>query len=270
SGHIRESLDGLIKTVSNHNHINLDHKDEVNLTKKSQFTQLILQSTISNPKEPKEDHLPKSCSQLSSPQKFSLNLQNQPQSTSASPSLTLFTSPNNPLQLTTINPTSKSSSSNHKHSPSLLYFQNRNRCSNSLLDCLTKSLNSATISDCLIPSNSNQFNYNHNSQYSNQSQHDQIIANTHTNSSSMTPIDFLQKSHQPMPFLDQAPDITSLQPLPISFSTFNSSNHSESENKSSNRKSSLHRHKSSLESHHYSPLLVSRPIYKENRCTITI
>ncbi|MBW0509500.1 hypothetical protein O181_049215 [Austropuccinia psidii MF-1] len=44
-------------------------------------------------------------------------------------------------------------------------------------------------------SNSEKSSDEQNSQDSNQSQHDQIISNTHANSSSITPIDFLQKSH---------------------------------------------------------------------------
>ncbi|MBW0534950.1 hypothetical protein O181_074665 [Austropuccinia psidii MF-1] len=267
----------------------------------------------STPKEPKEDHLPKSSSQPSSPQKFSFNFQNQPQLNSALPSITLFTSPHNPLQLTTINPTLKPANSNHKRSPSLLDFQNHS--SNQNHNCRSNkviqsfhpssrspspasnpntprlhstsqdhpqsdldspidigsnlSIHSDSDSDS-INSNSEKSSDDQNSQDSNQSQHDQIIANTHANSSSITPIDFLQKSHQPIPFLDQAPNITSPPPLPISFSTFNSSNHSDSENKCLNRKSSLHRRKSSLGSHPNLPLLVSRPIYEKNRCTITI
>ncbi|KAA1136812.1 hypothetical protein PGTUg99_000148 [Puccinia graminis f. sp. tritici] len=35
-----------------------------------------------------------------------------------------------------------------------------------------------------------------------------ILANTNANASSITPIDYLQKSNQPIPFIDQAPNIT--------------------------------------------------------------
>lgn len=105
-----------------------------------------------------------------------------------------------------------------------------------------------------------------------------ILANTHANASSITPIDFLQGSNQPIPFIDQAPNLTSPPPIPISFvptdPRFPSATIS---NSSLDRKPSLAsrnsiRRRSSIKSEPRLDLelTVSRPIYQKNRCTITI
>jgi hypothetical protein len=103
-----------------------------------------------------------------------------------------------------------------------------------------------------------------------------ILANTNANASSITPIDFLQKSNQPIPFMDQAPNITSPPPLPISFAPTDPRSLSSSviplTQKSSitSRNGSVRRRTSTLGSRQDLKLTVSRPIYQKNRCTITI
>ncbi|KAI9599858.1 hypothetical protein KEM48_010253, partial [Puccinia striiformis f. sp. tritici PST-130] len=110
-----------------------------------------------------------------------------------------------------------------------------------------------------------------------------ILANTHANASSITPIDYLQKSNQPIPFIDQAPNITSPPPIPISFAStdprsliIRSPSTIVRKTSISSRNGSLRRRTSSsiippskLKQQHLK-LNVSRPIYQKNRCTITI
>ncbi|OAV93535.1 hypothetical protein, variant [Puccinia triticina 1-1 BBBD Race 1] len=104
-----------------------------------------------------------------------------------------------------------------------------------------------------------------------------ILANTNANASSITPIDYLQKSNQPIPFIDQAPNITSPPPLPISFAPTDprsllkhppamarKTSISSRPGGSIRRRSSLGPPRQDLK------LTVSRPIYQKNRCTITI
>lgn len=109
--------------------------------------------------------------------------------------------------------------------------------------------------------------------------HDEtIIANTTANASAFTPIDFLQSSDQPVPFIDSAPNLTSPPPTPIPFSS-TSDFRQRASTKSVQRKSSLASKAPSLrrkrsthpqEGRVKLPLVVSRPIYEKNRCTISI
>ncbi|EFP77633.2 uncharacterized protein PGTG_03589 [Puccinia graminis f. sp. tritici CRL 75-36-700-3] len=102
-----------------------------------------------------------------------------------------------------------------------------------------------------------------------------ILANTNANASSITPIDYLQKSNQPIPFIDQAPNITSPPPLPISFAPTDPRSLSKAviapnrKTSTSSRAGSIRR-RTSLGPRQDLKLTVSRPIYQKNRCTITI
>ncbi|KAG0148090.1 hypothetical protein CROQUDRAFT_41860 [Cronartium quercuum f. sp. fusiforme G11] len=108
--------------------------------------------------------------------------------------------------------------------------------------------------------------------------HDEtILANTTANASAITPIDYLQSSDQPVPFIDQAPNLTSPPPTPIPFSSTDipkgTRNRLVSRKSSMASKSSSLRRKKSTHApggHVKLPLVVSRPIYEKNRCTITI
>ncbi|KNZ54752.1 hypothetical protein VP01_2866g1 [Puccinia sorghi] len=103
-----------------------------------------------------------------------------------------------------------------------------------------------------------------------------ILANTNANASSITPIDYLQKSNQPIPFIDQAPNITSPPPLPISFAPTDPRSLSNpiipltKKSSTTSRHGSLRRRTSTPGPRQDLKLAVSRPIYQKNRCTITI
>ncbi|KAH9823197.1 hypothetical protein DFH28DRAFT_351662 [Melampsora americana] len=100
-----------------------------------------------------------------------------------------------------------------------------------------------------------------------------ILANTTANASAQTPIDFLQTSNQPIPFFDQAPNLTSPPPIPILFSSSNQPSETDPRRKSSIVLRSASRRKKSINGpggHIKLPLSVSRPVYEKNRCTITI
>jgi hypothetical protein len=85
----------------------------------------------------------------------------------------------------------------------------------------------------------------------------------------------LQKSNQPIPFIDQAPNITSPPPLPISFAPTDPRSLSKAviapnrKTSTSSRAGSIRR-RTSLGPRQDLKLKVSRPIYQKNRCTITI
>ncbi|EGG03023.1 uncharacterized protein MELLADRAFT_90541 [Melampsora larici-populina 98AG31] len=107
-----------------------------------------------------------------------------------------------------------------------------------------------------------------------------ILANTNANASSMTPTDYLQHSDQPIPFIDQAPNLTIPPPPPISFAS--STDHRRRQQHISNTRSKLESRKPSTISRSSTmrrkksthllplPLNVSRPSYEKNRCTVTI
>ncbi|KAI8457475.1 hypothetical protein BY996DRAFT_4578355, partial [Phakopsora pachyrhizi] len=97
-----------------------------------------------------------------------------------------------------------------------------------------------------------------------------ILANTNANSSSVTPIDFLQSSDQPIPFLDQAPNLTSPPPKPISFTSATDRRKVLRKNSSIKSSSSLRGRRSGSVHQTKLELQVSRPIYERNRCTISI
>ncbi|EGG11937.1 uncharacterized protein MELLADRAFT_59047 [Melampsora larici-populina 98AG31] len=100
-----------------------------------------------------------------------------------------------------------------------------------------------------------------------------ILANTTANASARTPIDFLQTSNQPVPFFDQAPNLTSPPPIPVLFSSSNQRRETDPKRKPSIVSRSTSRRKKSINGHqgHIKlPLVVSRPVYEKNRCTITM
>lgn len=100
-----------------------------------------------------------------------------------------------------------------------------------------------------------------------------ILANTTANASARTPIDFLQASNQPVPFFDQAPNLTSPPPIPVLLSSSNQRRETEPRRKSSILSRTTSRRKKSINGHggHIKlPLVVSRPVYEKNRCTITM
>ncbi|KAG0146643.1 hypothetical protein CROQUDRAFT_44124 [Cronartium quercuum f. sp. fusiforme G11] len=103
-------------------------------------------------------------------------------------------------------------------------------------------------------------------------ENDRIRANTNANASALKPIDYLQQSSQPIPFIDQAPNLTA-PPLPPAFVSADLPRVNQKKKHSiiSNKTPSLRRKKSQHQSPAAQlPLTVSRPIYEKNRCTITI
>lgn len=110
--------------------------------------------------------------------------------------------------------------------------------------------------------------------------HQTILANTTANASLITPSAYLQQSHQPVPFIDQAPNLTVPPPAPISFAspdarrkkTTGTQTNVERKASLMSKSTSLRRKKSNHAPGAHLPLphTVTRPIYEKNRCTINI